>query len=197
MEPEYFVQEVGQEVQSDDLDLLGETAALADDRTLATLLRMMPYDGTTYAKAVMLIETTDNAPRQILSSDGPTGKVRVAPFLAIVGSRPAVADGAKLNFRDIRSALFVPVDDDANYELVSIASNSSGDPRWDLVYALVVPDVDSAAVTRYVQDPTTLDIDTDSVVVTKVTTVTVGVATGATAPSPALPATPTDAGGNF
>ena len=43
----------GQEVEEDDLNGISENAALADDRVLAELVRVRPYNGTSPSRGIM------------------------------------------------------------------------------------------------------------------------------------------------
>src|SRR5689334_8947870 len=97
----------GQSVQQADLNLLGETSALADDRVFAELFRMQPYDGATVRKGVLPFGHSASANAGLVVPNGATGSVLVNPLRAFVGSRTAVATSAKANWRDIRSALAV------------------------------------------------------------------------------------------
>lgn len=196
MEQQYFHGTNGQAIYETDTNLVATEAALADDRTLAELLRMLPF-GATASRGVMPYRVNayeaPAAQGQAIVKPG-TGKVTVSPFRAFIGSRTAVGAGGKANWRDIRSAIMVgatTLDSD-----VTPDATLAGVQRIDLVYAAVSVDVNDAGVSRKVKSPTTGAITTSTVVVTKSTNVALGIAKGAdnVATVPALPA---DGGGTY
>ncbi len=177
-EPIYQHEYDGQEVEEEDINLLGTNSGLADDRVLAELLRLQPFDGTSTAKAILpyALRAGDSA---TVIPNGATGAVRVLPFRAIVGSRTALATDPVANWRDIRSAVFAQKSSSgARGAVVSFAPNTTGVTRWDLVYAAFTPDANGAQVTRYVRDPVTGAITAPSVVTTLVQQVAILVAQG-------------------
>lgn len=203
----------GQEVEQADVNLLGATAGLADDRILAELLRLAPYDGTNTFKAIFPYSTHSGASTHsivspvVQPSGSANGSVIVNPFRAVVGSRnlpsaapsPASPTGdtnALAAWRDVRSGIFT--DSASNLSrTVALAANSSGNPRWDLVYAQITPDAAQNTVTRRVKDPTSGAISTPGVPQYDGSPVTIGVVTGTPGASPALPVVPADAAGNY
>jgi hypothetical protein len=195
VEKKFQVASNGQQVITTDLNLLGETSALSDDRVFAELLRMTPYNGSTAARGILPYGSALTASAGTVIANGATGSVLVNPFRAFVGSRTAVATNAKENLRDIRSAIAVGTT--TLGQSVSLAANASGNPRWDLVYATVAIEADDAGVTRKVKNPTTKVISGATVVITKSNTVTLGVVTGTPGASPSTPSTPADAGSNY
>lgn len=194
MESQYIHSTNGQSVLQSDMNLLGETSGLADDRVFAELFRMQPYDGSTVRRAVLPYRHAAST-TAFIGPNGASGTVLVNPFRAFVGSRTAVASDAKKNWRDIRSA--IGVGSTTLGQSVSLAANSSGNPRWDLIYAAVAVDANSATVTRKVKDPSTKVITGTSVVVSLATTVTLGVVTGTAGASPVTPSLPSDSGGTY
>lgn len=195
MEPQVQILNNGQSVLLDDLNALGEAAGLADDRVLAELFRLQPFDGSTVRRGIMPFNHGGWSALQLVAPNGATGSVIVNPFRAFVGSRTAVGTDAKRNWRDIRSA--IGVGSTTLGQVVSFGANASGNPRWDMIYAAVAVDANGAAVTRKIKDPTTKAITGSSVVTTKVTTVTIAVQPGTPAASPTWPAAPADAGGTY
>lgn len=194
MEPQYQHTENGQAVYEEDLNLLGENAALADDRTLAELLRMPPMTGGgTVSRGVMpyRIAGWEWDPLGAGLVQPGVGKVVVRPFRAFIGSRTAVASSVKANWRDIRSAILLGAS--TLNTAVTFDSTTGAVQRNDLVYAAVTIDADAAAANRKVKDPTTGQITTVSLVASKQTTVALGVVKGADNVT-SIPATPTDAG---
>lgn len=192
MESKYVHEDNGQEVTQDDLNLVAGEAALADDRVLAELLRIKPFDGTTVVKRVMPFRYSDTGmvgtQDSIVVPD--TGGVAILPFRAIVGSRTAVAANATDNWRDIRSALHVG--SGQLHTHIDLASDTGGGARFDLIYAVVTVD-QASSVSRKVKDPATLVVTTQSVNSRVNTTVTVTALKG-TEGSAAKPALPADAG---
>ncbi|MDB4992597.1 MAG: hypothetical protein JWM74_29 [Myxococcaceae bacterium] len=195
MEKRYQHLTNGQSVLKDDLNVLGEASSLADDRVFAEMFRMQPYDGSTVRKGVLPYRHAASANAALVAANGASGSVLVNPFRAFVGTRTAVATDAKLNLRDVRSALSVGSTTLA--QTVAIGANASGNPRWDLVYAAVAVDANSASVSRKVKDPTTKAISAATLVTTLETTVTLGVVAGTAAASPVWPTIPADSGGTY
>jgi len=185
----------GQSVLQADFNTLGEVSGLADDRLLAELFRLQPYDGATVRRAILPYRHEGSGATGLVTTNGASGSVLVNPFRAMIGSRTAVATNAKKNWRDIRSA--IGVGSTTLGQSVSLTANASGNPRWDLVWAAVAIDANSASVTRKVKDPTTKVITSSSVVTTLVTTVTLGSTAGTPAASPAWPAVPADSGSTY
>jgi hypothetical protein len=190
MEKRYQHTVNGQSVLTADLNVLGESSALADDRVFAELFRLAPYDGATISRGVLPYGSG-----AVVAAAGASGSVSVRPFRALVGSRTAVATDAKKNWRDIRSAIGVGTTTLA--QTVALAANATGNPRWDLVYAAVAVDANSASITRKVKDPTTKAIAGQSLVTTLETVVTLGVVAGTAGASPAFPSLPADSGGTY
>lgn len=197
MENQYQHLQNGQEVLQEDLNLLGTNGALADDRTLAELLRITPYDGTTVVKRVLPYKqhgyVLPSANREAIVWPG-TGQVAIMPFRAIIGSRTAVASNAKNCWRDIRSAIMIGAA--ALGTPVAIAADSGGGARFDLIYAKVTVDKNAVSVSRKVKDPSTLVVAPVSVVTQKYTEVTVGVIKG-TEGSATKPALTADSGSDY
>ena len=200
MESKYQHTTSGQAVYEGDMNLLGEEAALADDRVFAELVRMLPF-ATAASRGVMPFRTdgmmsgSDPAlPGQCIVQPA-IGKVVVKPFRAFIGSRAVVGAGVeKANWRDIRSAIMVgssALDSD-----VTFAATDGATQRVDLVYAAVTVDANDAGVTRKVKDGTTGLVTSNTVIVTKSTTIALGVVQGADN-DPTLPTIPADAAGTY
>jgi hypothetical protein len=203
----------GQEVQSSDLANLGAVAGLADDRVLAELLRMAPYAGGGIYKAIVPTSGQSASSPGTLPQTQPTvrqtftnnGSVAIYPFRAVIGTRnllatppptnPAVNYQSTFlaNWRDIRSAVFAP----NGFQLQAFAANSSGNPRWDLVYATVAVDVNGPSVTRRVKNPSSGGIAPVPVPQFLTSLVTVNVAQGTPGATPTPPPPPADAAGNY
>jgi len=196
-EPIYQHELDGQEVEEEDMNLLGTTSGLADDRALAELLRLAPFDGTNTAKAILpyALRAGDSA---TVVPNGATGSARILPFRAIVGSRTGVATDPLAAWRDIRSSVYAQTTGSGAFgAAASFAPNTSGLPRWDLVYAAFTPDANGTQVTRYVRDPATGAISSPTVVTTLVQNVVVMVEQGTPSATPAPPAPPGDGGGTY
>lgn len=185
----------GQSVIVSDFNQLG-SYALMDDRVFAEFLRMLPYNGSAVTKAIFPYQVTGEASPRTVAPNGASGSVLVHPFRAFVGSRTAEATDALKNWRDIRSGIWVGSTSSLT-AAVTIAANSSGNPRWDLIYATVTPDASSPTVSRKVKNPSTKVISTQSVVTTLTTTVSVAAVTGTPAASPTFPALPADSAGSY
>jgi len=199
-ERKYSLPENGTEVQKDDLDLLGETAAYADDRLIWELYRTVPGSATPQ-KFLLPYGVTGWADPGLNSTalvNGETadGKVRVMPFRCGIGSTTLLApNNVKKHLRDVRTAYHVGAS--TLHTEVAIAANAAGDPRWTLVYATITPDANEAGVTRYKKDPSSKIITSSSVSVSKLGTVVINTVDGAAAASPTRPALPADGGGSY
>jgi hypothetical protein len=124
------------------------------------------------------------------------GSVFIYPFRAVLGARVGEDASAKLAMTDIRTAMWVG--GATSFKLSqAFAPNSSGNPRWDLVYCQMIVDASGASQTRYVKDPTTGVVSAPSIAVTKTQSLAIGVQAGATGASPAFPSAPSDAGNTF
>lgn len=191
----------GQELQQSDINTLGQVASSQDDQVLAELLRIARGNGSTYSKYIAPYSENGVYGTPTVTGGGSgNSSVQVAPFRAIVGSRTAPATNGPLAWSDIRSAIFVGNGTGgaaALTQLLALAANTSGNPRFDLVYAAVQVDAPSANVTRYVKNPTTKVVAPTAVSVYLNTTVSIGAVTGTPAGSPTVPALPADTGTTF
>lgn len=214
----------GQELQLSDVDNLGAVAGLADNRVLAELLRLASYSGGPVAKCIIPF-TQSAAPGQaglqaneygtVMPSLSANGSVLVNPFRAVVGPRnaynaapsPNPAVGFQSNqlasWRDIRSGVFVGTafyaGTGANVpqQIVTLAPNSSGLTRWDLIYATVAVDANGPSVTRRIKNPSTGVITPTAVASYLNSPVSIAVVVGTPGSSPVPPSLPADAGGNY
>jgi len=189
----------GQAVYQADFNTMGESAGLADDRVFAELVRLAPYNGAVVKGIIPFSNNTITGTlQQTVSPNSSTGSVLVRPFRAFVGSRTSVSSNPLKNWRDIRSGVFAQSSDGVNLGYKApITANSSGNPRWDLVYASVVPDAPGDSAPRKIKDPSSQAISSSSQVLNLVCAVTVAVAAGTPGASPNLPATPSDGGGAY
>ncbi len=185
----------GREFAQDDVNTVGNSSGLADDRVLADLFRMTPFSSTA-SKGVLAYRTSDSSAQHALVEPGTAGarQVKVFPHRAFIGSRTAVGTNAKLNWRDIRST--VVVGSATLEQVVTLAANSSGNPRWDLVYLTIEVDK-STSDTRFLKDPGTKAVAAASYVIKKTSPPTLNVVQGTPAGSPTKPALPADAGANY
>ncbi len=187
----------GQEVEQEDLNLIARTGGLADDRVLAELLRLTPGDGTNVAKAILPFAHQGSNWGTVVPN-GATATARVLPFRAIIGSRAAVATNPVDAWRDIRSAVYAATTGmNALGAAVAFAPNTTGAPRWDLVYLAFTPDANGPSRTRYVRDPGTSAVSSPTVVTTLLQQIAVLVAQGTPSATPVPPATPQDGGGTY
>lgn len=192
MQNKFFISFSGQEVEVSDINLVGLDAALADDLVFAELFRMTPYNGTTATKGILPYGPAG----AIVEPNGATGSAKVFPCRAFISSNTAVATNANLNWNDIRTT--VVVGSTTLSQQVNFTANSSGNPRWDLVYLAVSRDANGPSVTRYIKTAGPPVAETPTPLsVTQNTTATVGVVTGTPAAGPLFPATPTDGGGIY
>jgi len=202
MEAQYQHTVEGQEVGQEDLNLLGENAALADDRALAELLRVPPYsvggDFTPVIKAVMMagFDDAEGTARTghhsvVESSDG-VSQVYVCPFRAVVGTR--AAGNGKAWLRDIRTAVYANPAGSGRTTVVLDATASNH--RWDLIYARVDVDANQDPKTRYVKGVDGV-VAAQEIVTQLLTEVIIGVTKGVEGASPERPALLADGGGSY
>jgi hypothetical protein len=185
MENKFVLVNDGQALLQADLNQIGDSAGMADDRVYAELFRLPPGNGSTVTKGVLP------------SSTGPliaaaTGSVNVPAFRAFVGSRTAPATNAKKSYRDSQSGLSVTDASTALATNLPIAPNASGNARWDAIIAAVTTDAPVSTVLRKVKSPTTGIVADTSVAAVFFTSVVLSVVTGTPAPSNLFPATPAD-----
>jgi hypothetical protein len=194
----------GAEVEEEDFNLLGQLTGLLDDYVLAELLRLAPYDGTTYARGVLPYGVAGRNGAMV-QPNGSSGSVLVMPFRVIVGPRTAVSavsagtsdDSARAAWRDIRSAVYAPSSDGATLgKKLTFANGDPTNPRWDLVYAQITVDTPGPGKPRSVRPPGSTTATTQSVRTTKRSPVTLNVVTGAAAATPSVPALPADTPGS-
>lgn len=191
-EEQVFIDLAGREFQGNDVNRVGLSSGLADDRVLAELLRMVPYDGSTISKGVLPYGVAGSTPAGVIKPR--TGGIDIYPLRAIVGSRTAVATDSKKWWQDIRSALLLATG--ADHLSVAIANGDVSNPRWDLVYVTLAVD-STFGETRYKKDPTTKIVSAGTQNTYKKTTATVNVLAGTPGASPARPALPADSGSNY
>lgn len=188
MESQYQHTVNGQEVTQADINLISKNGALADDRVLAELLRLAPYDGTNVAKVVLPFQVATVGPKiqQGLVMPG-TGKVIVMPHRVVIGTRTAWPTDPVAWWRDIRSCLVIG--SSASGVTQVHFANSAGGFRYDLVYLAVSVDNATATDVRLVKDPTTLVVAQQNLHTHVTTTASVGVVTGVenSGTQPALP----------
>lgn len=204
METKYQHTLNGQEVRQQDINLMADDAGYADDRLLWEFLRTQPGSATPQ-KAIQVYGvsgwaapsniSTPNSSTALVVGNASDGKVRVAPFRAIIGSTTLFATSPIEHMRGQRSGYLVG--STTLHTEVSIAANASGNPRWTLIYAAVTPDANGATVTVKRKDPTTGVVADASVVTTKSTTVTVTSVDGTPAANPTTPSLPADAAGTY
>lgn len=195
MERQFYHSSNGQEIEESDINLVAEDAALADDRVFAELFRLRPYDSMTMGAVTKGILGYSEGPT--LEPFGASGSVKINPFRPLVGCPTESSTDTLLNWRNIRSAVFVG-DSPNLYTTQSLTANSSGNPRWDLVYCRVDIDTNEANVDRYVATAGPPATETlTSLPVVKTTLNTVGVVSGATSATPDLPSLPVDSSTSF
>lgn len=204
MEKQFSLEHNGQALEQDDVDLLGQTGGLADDRVFAELFRMTPFDGTNVAKAVIpsalppgaSVGGDDGSGSRLLANstvqgNGPnTGQVRIKPMRVFVGSRTAVATDAKDNWRGIRSGLSVAEGATTTDTVFTIPDNPvGGTHRVDAVVARVDIDADSGtSKTVKMKSPTSGVVSAVSVFPYKATNVTIQLVVGTGTSLPSIPA---------
>ena len=193
----------GQQIQQSDVNTLGKVAALGGDVALQMLLSMVPASSTGAVDKAILPLATDATPVMavntppLASGAGGNGSVAIYPFLAVIGSRGGESTNLQ-GWKDIRTQVFVSETTGGTMRhFHPIASNASGNPRWDLVYVTMSVDTDDATVTRYVKAPTSSVGTATTVAVTQSTKLTLNTVQGTPAASPVKPSLPADSGSNY
>lgn len=197
-------------LESSDVDLISENAALAGDRVLAELLKLVPFVAASPHKAILpygqqvaggeLGFDVDSGPASgnglVVRSGTADARIRIRPFRAIIGSRDDIDGiGHEANWTDIRSALHVPAVADEWYSQLQLAATASNN-RWDLVWARVDVDVPTSNVQRMVKSGAGA-AEAQNVSVSKQCTVTLGVTQGTEATNPTPPDLPSDSGSAY
>lgn len=212
-EPIVYPSTSGEEVQLSDFDNIGAVAGLADDRVLAELLRLAPYDGTNVARTILPFDQggllgSAYPGATVVPSGSANGSVVINPFRAVVGSRntpgaapspnPAInyQSNALANWRDVRSGIFIGSTSTLTASL-QFAANSSGQPRWDLVYAVMSVDANGPTASRRQKAASNGSVSVASVAQWLTSPVTVGIVQGTPGATPTPPAIPTDSGTNY
>jgi hypothetical protein len=186
----------GREVSIADLNALGDTAALADDRVLAELLRIAPYSSGASKAVIPYAFAGFSGSNAGIVSPGPSGKIRIQPFRAIVGSRAAVGSGAKANWRDIRSAIVVGTTTLAQDFVVADAEDDF-EHRWDLFWVKLTLDAVTSEA-RYKKDPTTKAVTAATRSISRTVAWTIGFTKGTTGGAPPVrPSIPADTATEF
>lgn len=176
MEKQYTHSVNGQGVYQSDLNLMAEDGALADDRVFAELFRIPPNGSAARGVIPTAYSPTGGTDTGIIAPS--TGKVKIRPFRAFVASRTAEATDAKECWRGIRSGICVAATAlEQDVEIAVLNASGTTAARWDLVYAILTPDV-STTEQRKVKSPYTGSTSTQSVAVAKTTTVTVAIMPG-------------------
>ncbi len=196
-EKRYFIAANGQEVQEADLELLGTESAFADDRVLFELLRTLPGSATPQKLIVPygVSGWASSTTKALVGPSGADGKVVIQPFRGIVGSTTLAASSPLEALHSLRSGYALGTT--TLSQTKTLAANSSGSTRWDLIYATVTPDVNAAGVTRYKKDTTTEVVSSSSVATYTTCTVVINVQAGTPAAPPLYPALPADGGGAY
>lgn len=168
MSERYLKLEVdGQELRQFEVNQAFREAALADDRALAELFRVYPYQssGPWVTKLVVPCGFTgaganSTQVQQIVRPE--TGGVNVASFRALIGSRSGSLgailgspSGPKEHRVDVRSGIYSPGLLAWSEEFIELPANTSGSTVWVVVYARVAiadgteATADSNTATRY------------------------------------------------
>ncbi len=197
----------GQELRNQDLTIMSDDGAMADDRLIWELVRMTPGSATPQKGIIPYAVSGAAVPgagdgfsaamhnSALVQGGTANGSVRVMPFRAVVGSTTLFATSPLEKLRGIRSGYCIG--SSSMYSTVAISANATGNPRWVLVYAVVTPDADGDTVAVKTKDPTSGIVSSGSVVVNRVTTVVVTTADGVAAANPVRPTLPADGAGSY
>lgn len=194
MEQQYASPVEGVEVERDDFDLVSKNAAWADDRVLSELFRMLPVQSP-IARGIIAASSYSGGPMSAVVTSRATADARVIinPFRAVLGYSADVTTALE-QYKNIRSVVFAASGSGNLFATLQLAAATNN--RWDLIYARVDVDVDDAAVNRYVKD-TSDNVASQSLSITKSTTITVSVVQGTEATNPTQPAVPADSGSAY
>jgi hypothetical protein len=195
MEKQYIHTVDGQAFDQTELNLVAAEAAQADDRLIAELFRCRPYVGgaTPVQEKLILPYRVEGTwgdgvnTSALIRPNGATGQVMVYSFRAVIGTRSTTIPGA---WYEIRTARFegstnTPTYGDAVQLSATVANN-----RWDLVYARVQVEAQTAPENRVVR--TIAGVATQEIALYRNNLVTFGVVEGTEGATPTLPALPTD-----
>lgn len=198
MESKFAIGTNGQSLQVQDVNLIADEAALADDRVLWELFRLQ-VQSVSPQKAILTYGKSGWAKESGMTStalvNGNTADafVRVMPFRAMIASTDSSSQKEML--RGMRSGLMVG--SSTQYLKFTVTANASGNPRWTLVYAAVTPSTNSASVVRYVKDPVSKSVTGTNVTITTSCDVTIALLDGTPAATPTRPSLPADSAGTY
>jgi hypothetical protein len=207
MESKYVHSINGQEHRQQDINSASENAALADDRVLWELFRALPYGSApdkliipfamrNWSKLTTSYGATTATSTALVWGNSSDAKVHVGPFRAILGSTTVIGTSPIESMRGGRSGYLIGTSN--FWQELTITANSSGNPRWDLIYAAVAPDANGDTADVLVKSPTTSVVATAAAtVINRKTAVTIGRVQGTPAGSPTRPALPSDGGGSY
>lgn len=191
MQPKYIHATNGKEILESDVNTWSTSASKADDAVFAQLLQMAPFSsgvsrGILPSKPGFSIQSTGTG----------NGSVRVWPFRAFIGSTVLPTVDTLENWSDIRSNIYTNTATTV-YTDVVLANNSSGNPRWDLIYARVDKDATVDSSVRFVKtiSGTVISEGPSTLVNVVNTTVSIGVVQGTPGNPPILPTLPSDVAG--
>jgi hypothetical protein len=194
MEEKFRIAIDGQELGKTDLNQIAETGALADDRVLAELLRLLPHPGTAPARGILPASSQQTgAPvavdtsAVVVPSGSADARTIINPFRAVIG--PISPATGKDLYRNIRSAVSVGAGADMRQYLQHTAQPTN--PRWDLIFAAVDVEIDGTFVNRYVKTDSGAAV-AQSISPTTQTRVTLSIQPGIPGATPARPGLPAD-----
>lgn len=183
MEKQIKLTFVGQQVTREDIDTLGESAALADDKVFAEIFGLGNLEKAVLCRRNLITISNATEPATI----------SVAPFRALVGSRGLESADPRAFHVDARSAVCVGSTTAATSIVLPAPPDAIGPDekyRWDLIYATLTVDATGPTDIRKVKDPTTAVVAASTVPEFYRATCTVSVLQGVQAVSPASPALP-------
>jgi hypothetical protein len=195
MEDQFRIAIVGQELGKNEVNLVAETGALADDRVLAELLRLLPLSTSpSPARGILPASSQQQGSPPattvsavVVPSGSADARTIINPFRAVIGPRSTAL--GKDAYRDIRSAISVGAAADMRQYVTHQAQPTN--PRWDLICAAVDVEIDGMVVNRYVKTASTPAV-VQSLSTTSVTRVRLDVQQGVPGSTPARPAPPAD-----
>ena len=185
MQPKFQLTQNGQAVYQEDINLISENAALADDRVLAELISLSPFPNTGMTKAIVPFRMSGKALEMIVYPA--PGGVMVVRGLAVVKTTTIKNELGDDLLSDVRSAVFGTDPAAGNLaEFVPIQLPTIPS-RWDLLYVEVNIDVPSHLALRKVKDAGSSTVTTRELTTRFCTKATLRMLTGVGGGLPSLP----------
>jgi len=159
----------GQEMTKDDRNITAALAATSMDQAISEFFRL-PLNDSNAKKGVIpygMLEPNANEPQSagIVASSGATDRtVYIYPFRALVAVLEHATSSPEATWTGTRSVAVVPSTPSGSTLQFSIVLDATAaDKRCDLVYCKITVNAATVTETRYVRDPTTGVISTQTI----------------------------------